>query len=137
MSAESPDDIVVYSVTIVTDHKGNKTKTTTGRNVGGSGQRYYTKTKTKTKTNADLQTSTEEITITYERAGWEAQDAEKNAYKETYKGNPQKPSTEWEKPAWTQSDAGSSLKDGRNLVQPITTATRKNKGVFSAFTIEK
>mmetsp|Transcript_6338 Transcript_6338/g.13046 ORF Transcript_6338/g.13046 Transcript_6338/m.13046 type:complete len:138 (+) Transcript_6338:95-508(+) len=137
MSAESPDDKVVYSVTVVTDHKGNTTKTTTGRNVGGSGQRFYTKTKTKTTTNADGQTRTEDITITYERAGWEAQDTEKDAYKQTYMGNPQKPSTEWEKPAWTQQNPGSSLRDGRNLEQPITTATQKNKGVFSAFTFEK
>ena len=137
MSAQSPDDKVVYSVTIVTDHKGNKTKTTEGRNIGGSGQRYYTKTKTKTKTNADGQTRTEDIAITYERAGWDAEDAKKDAYKQVYKGNPQKPSTEWEKPVWTTNDAGSSLRDGRNLEQPITTATQKNKGLFSAFTIEK
>ena len=138
MTEEKPEPRVIYSETIVTDHKGRKTKTTIGRKIGGSGQRYYTTTKTKTKTDADGNTRTEEIATTYERPEY-ANDSGMAAYKEGLKHPHLKKAPEWEKPQWAKNNfPESSLKDGRNLEKPITPATtRKTPAGFATFTLQK
>ena len=134
---------MIYSETIVTDHKGNKTKTTTGRKIGGSGPRFFTTTKTKTKTDADGNVRTEEIATTYERAEYSRdEDGSMAAYKESIKYPHLKKVPEWEKPVWAKTNVlggdGGTLKDGRNLEKPITPATTRTKPAgFASFVLQK
>ena len=139
MSTETQEPRVIYSETVVTDHKGNKTKTTTGRKIGGSGPRYYTTTKTKTKTDADGNVRTEEISTTYERPEYAIDDnGEMKAYKDSLKHPHIKEEPKWTKPIWARNHVSSSLKDGRNLEKPITPATTRTKPAgFASFTLEK
>jgi hypothetical protein len=131
---------VLYTETVVTDHKGNKTKTTQGRKIGGSGQRYYTTTKTKTKTDANGNVTTIEIATTYERPEYATSDDDLNAYKRSYKTPHLKEAPQWEKPVWVKQNvlSGTSLKDGRNLEKPITDATKRTTpATFATFKLEK
>ena len=140
MSTEqsSPEENrVIFTETVITDHKGRKTKTTTGRKTGGSGNRFYSTTKTKTKTDADGNVRTEEVTSYYERPPGEDGGAAA-AYKQNYKHPHVKEDPKWEKPLWSKNPLNSSLADGRNLEKPITPATTRTKPVgFASFTLQK
>lgn len=138
---EQQEPRVIYSETVTTDHKGNKTKTTTGRKVGGSGPRFFTTTKTKEKTDADGRVTKEEITTMYERPEYATDDdGSQAAYKQSIKTPHLKKVPEWEKPQWAKKNVfpESSLKDGRNLEKPITPATIRTKPTgFATFRLEK
>ena len=137
---QSEDPRVIFTETVVTDHKGNKTKTTTGRKTGGMGNRFYSTTKTKTKTDADGNVRTEEITSYYERPPGEDDAKNLATYKESIKYPHLKEVPKWEKPVWAKDNflQGGSLKDGRNLEKPITPATTRKKPTgFASFRLEK
>lgn len=137
---EETEARVLYTETVITDHKGNKTKTTEGRKTGGSGQRYYTTTKTKTKTDADGNVTTIEIATTYERPEFAHADGDLSSYKQNYMTPHPKKVPEWEKPIWAKQNVlpGTTLADGRNLEKPITKATeRKTPTGFATFTLQK
>ena len=63
----------VYSVTVSTDAKGNKTKTETGNRKFAlkGGQGYETRTSEKTKRHSDGTTTKEVTTTTYRLPGYE------------------------------------------------------------------
>lgn len=128
---DEEDCRVVYSVTTVTDKKGNKTTRATGNKLAasraGGDIRFFTKTSHKTKKHADGSTTKEETSTTYERP-WLKSDTE-SSYKSPQTQNLERNiTTEWEKPAWAAKQLRpTGAATDQNLEKPITAATTNKK----------